>query len=582
MQRFDFENSLISHPNVVSVEEIELQSLPKRVAYRQPDLARAFIAIIQVGPLKYELLISEPKGFPNNLPYVHLVNPEQHDFHNHVNYEGDICYTAKGADVFIAVKHPEGVLHQALNLAIGILSSSAERDLTDLQEEFEGYWVSLPDCKPVRCFLTPRSEPERIKAFCDPKARYKHVPVAFYKETLSESYGFQTRLKQLQSRNAWYIPLEKATFPPPPDSQLTPEYIRRLLKHVAEPYRENLKTELTNQKKRKKGKERHHNELFLFSQPRPSGMLALFGVAVTGYSKSTFFGDVNESRWKVTPLSIKRHYEEYLLERGGAELSLRDDTVAVIGCGAVGSRVVEQLGLAGLGHIVIVDHERMSEDNVYRHVLGGNAIGNFKAEAMAGHLKWRLPYVDVIPKPIKRELWINEDGWKHVQLIVDATADFTGMREMNKAILKSSNPVPVIYCWLEACSIGGHAILADGKSKGCLECLLDIKEQGPCRRCDFLEPFQNVTRDLTGCGGAYTPFSALDSIKTATLATQLALECLLSNIQSSYRFWKGNDTIAKNAGLKTSKWYRTVTNGAAENVETCFNRKRCHVCGGFV
>ena len=488
MERFDFESSLITHPNVISAKEIDLQALPKRVAYRQPDLSRAFIAAVQVGTLEYELLISEPKGFPKNLPYVHLANPEQHDFHNHVNYKGDVCYTAKGADVFIAVKQSEAVLHQALSLAIDTLAGSSYRDLTDLQEEFEGYWVSLPDCKTVRCFFNPGGEPERIKAFCNPKAKHTQSPVTFYQESIPKDYGFQTKLKKLQSRNAWYVPLEKATLPPPPDSQLTPAYVRKLLKYVAAPYREKLKTELTSQKKRKrkKTKERHHNELFLFSQPRPSGLIALFGVAVTGYSKSTFFGDVDESRWKVTPLSIQRHYEGYVLERGGAESSLRDNTVAVIGCGAVGSRVVEQLALSGVGHIIIVDHDRLSEDNIYRHVLGGGAIGNYKAEAMAGHLKWRLPYVDVIQKPVKREAWLNEDGWNHLQMIVDATADFTGMRDMNQAIVESPNPVPVVYCWLEACSIGGHALLVDGISKGCLECLLDYKEQGPCRRSDFL------------------------------------------------------------------------------------------------
>jgi molybdopterin/thiamine biosynthesis adenylyltransferase len=376
-----------------------------------------------------------------------------------------------------------------------------------------------------------------------------------------------------------YIPLEKTTLPPPPDSELTPKYVRRLLNYVATPYREKLKAELINQKKKKKPKERRHNELFLFSQPRPSGMLALFGVAVTGYSKSTFFGNAGGSQWKVTPLSIQRHYEEYLLERGGAVSSLRDNTVAVIGCGAVGSRVAEQLALAGLGHIVIVDHDRLSEDNIYRHVLGGGAIGDFKAEAMAEHLKSRLPYVDVIPKPIKRELWFKEDNWKQVQLIIDATADFTGMRDMNKTILNSSEPVPVIYCWLEACSIGGHALLVDGQSKGCLECMLDIREEGPCRRCDFLEPFQNVTKDLTGCAGAYTPFSALDSIRTATLVAQLALERLLSTIQSSYRFWKGNDAIAKREGLKPSTWYSTADKEDSENIARSFSRRGCAVCG---
>jgi len=581
VERFDFESSLITHPNVISAKEIDLQALPKRVAHRQPHLSRAFIATVQVGTLEYELLISEPKEFPKNLPYVHLASPELHDFHNHVNYEGDVCYTAKGADVFIAVKQPEAVLHQALSRAIDTLAGSLDRDLRNLQEEFEGYWISLPECKTVRCCFNPGGEFERIKAFCNPKAKNRQIPVAFYQGALPKDYGFQTKLKNLQSRNALYIPLEKATLPPPPDSQLTPAYVRGLLKYVAAPDREKLNVGLTIQKKRKKIREQHHNELVLFSQPRPSGMLALFGVAATGYSKSSFFGDVDESRWKVTPLSIQRHYEGYVLDRGGAKSSLRDNTIAVIGCGAVGSRIVEQLALCGLGHIVIVDHDNLSEDNIYRHVLGGSAIGDNKAEAMAEHLKWRLPYVDPLPRPVKREAWLNEDGWNHVQLIIDSTADFTGMRDMNRAIVESPNPVPVVYCWLEACSIGGHALLVDGTSKGCLECLLEHKEQGPCRRCNFLEPFQNVTKDLTGCGGAFTPFSALDSIKTATLATELALEYFLGDMPNTYQFWIGDDTIAKRAGLRTSSWYLMAIKGDVKNVETGFSQQRCPVCGGL-
>ena len=580
MKPFNFETSLNVHPSIISVAEIALHNLSGRILYLLPQ-SRVFAVTAQVGDLEYELIISEPKEFPSELPYVHLSNPEQYDFHNHVNYKGEVCYTSRGAGTFIDVKQPEAVLHKALYMAFEVLAESLDRDLTDLHNEFEGYWISLPDCKTVQCFFNPNREPERIKAFCDPKSRHKHIPVAFYQGSLPKDYGFQSRLKSLQSVNAWYIPLEKATLPPSPDSQLTPPYVRGLLNYVATSNKKQLKSELTKQKKRKKHKVQQHKELFLFSQPRPSGELALFGVAVTGSSKHTFFGNADEKGWKVRPLAIQRHYKEYLFERGGAHSLLRDITVAVIGCGAVGSRVVEQLALSGVGKIVIVDDDKFSEDNIYRHVLGGAAIGDNKADAMAKHLRWRLPYIEAVSKPVKREVWLNEDGWNHVQMIVDATADFTGMRDMNQAIVESPNPVPVVYCWLEACSIGGHALLVDGISKGCLECLLDYKEQGPCRRSDFLEPFQNVTKDLTGCGGAFTPFSALDSIKTATLATELALEYLLSDIPSSYRFWIGDDTIAESAGLRTSAWYHMATKGDAENVETGFSQRGCSVCGGL-
>ena len=582
VEQFDFESSLREHPNVISVTEIDLKSLPSRMAHRQPILFRSFLSTVRVGTLDYELIISEPKGFPKKLPYIHLASPDQHDFHNHVNYEGDVCYTDKGVGVFIYVDKPDLVLHKALAMAVETIEQSARRDLTSLHEEFEGYWVSLPGRKTVKCFFKPGAAPERIKVFCNPKAKQKQIPTAFYQGAIPKEYGYQSRLNKLQSVNAWYIPLSRLILPPSPDCGLTSSYVRSLLKHVQLSVRNDLLNELTKQKRKKKRGMRHQHEIFLFSQPRPSGQLALFGVVATGYSKSSFFGDSDETVWQVIPLSIQRHYDSYVLERGGAKSNLSDITVAVIGCGAVGSRVSEQLALCGVGHIIIVDNDIFSEDNIYRHVLGGGTIGDNKAEAMANHLRWRLPYVDAIAKPVERDVWFKEEDWKTVQLIVDATADFTGMREMNRVIVGSNDLVPVVYCWLEACSIGGHALFVDGKSKGCLECLLDQKDHGPCCRCDFLEPFQNVTKDLTGCGGAFTPFSALDSIKTATLATELVLDKLLDDLDSSYRYWLGESSLAENAGLRTSSWYKNAATQNVGNAEFEFMRGNCPVCGGHV
>ncbi|MBW2661551.1 MAG: hypothetical protein JRD93_06100 [Deltaproteobacteria bacterium] len=173
MKPFNFETSLNIHPNIISVAEIALHNLSGRILYFLPQ-SRVFAVTAQVGDLEYELIISEPKEFPSELPYVHLSNPEQHDFHNHVNYKGEVCYTSRGAGTFIDVKQPEAVLHKALNMAFEALAGSSDRDLTDLHNEFEGYWVSLPDCKTVLCFFNPTREPERIKALCDPKSRHKH------------------------------------------------------------------------------------------------------------------------------------------------------------------------------------------------------------------------------------------------------------------------------------------------------------------------------------------------------------------------------------------------------------------------
>ena len=532
--------------------------------------------------VEYELIVSQPKEFPRKLPYVHLAHPHEHDFHNHVNYDGDVCYLSKGPEAFINSDDPEAILHKAVYMALKTIESSYDRDLTALHEEFEGYWLSLPKIIIGRCFYEPGSIPEPIRVLCNHQPFKELRTAIFYKEPIPHEYGYKSRTKKLLSVKAWYIPLCKSVLPPSPDSTLTPVYVRNLLKHVRADFKKKLIDTLSKQKKKKKQKVKSRKEFILFSQPRPSGDLALFGVFVKGYSNCPFLNDdLGKAEWQLYPLTILRHYEAYLLERGGATANLKDITIAVIGCGAVGSRIVEQLALSGVGNIVIVDSDLLSEDNIYRHVLGGQEIGQNKAEAMKKHLEHRLPYINITAKPMTREQWNNNEEWGDVQMIIDATADFTGMREMNKAIANSEKILPVIYCWLEACGIGGHTVLVDGKSKGCIECLFEFKDQGPYRRSDFLDPYQNITKDLTGCGGTFTPYSALDAIKTATLTVELALEFFINDLESSYRYWVGDNNLAEELGLKLSPWYEKAKTVRREDVETKFSKRNCPVCGVF-
>ena len=169
-KNFDYRNFLLKHSKVLSADEIDLKELPGRMRYKSKK-SKYFLIYFQVDKTTYELVISEPDDFPNTLPCIHLAHPEMHDFHNHINFNGNICYLDEGAGVFIDVKNPEAVLHKVLSMTGETIESSYDRDLTSLYEEFEGYWNSLPDLVEVSCFYTPGSTPESIKAFCDPKSK---------------------------------------------------------------------------------------------------------------------------------------------------------------------------------------------------------------------------------------------------------------------------------------------------------------------------------------------------------------------------------------------------------------------------
>lgn len=52
---------------------------------------------------------------------------------------------------------------------------------------------------------------------------------------------------------------------------------------------------------------------------------------------------------------------------------LRQSTVMVVGCGAVGSFAVEALARSGVGHLVLVDFDRVEESNINRQLFALNS-----------------------------------------------------------------------------------------------------------------------------------------------------------------------------------------------------------------
>lgn len=84
---------------------------------------------------------------------------------------------------------------------------------------------------------------------------------------------------------------------------------------------------------------------------------------------------------------------------GAAGLNtLRQARIAVVGVGGVGSFVVEALARAGVGWLVLVDHDRIELSNTNRqlHALTGN-YGRPKVEAMAERVKAINPEIIVVP-----------------------------------------------------------------------------------------------------------------------------------------------------------------------------------------
>jgi len=118
---------------------------------------------------------------------------------------------------------------------------------------------------------------------------------------------------------------------------------------------------------------------------------------------------------------------ELLLGRSGLE-KLAASTVAVFGVGGVGSFVVEGLARAGIGHLVLVDHDVVSVSNINRQLHALTAtIGRRKTEVMRERVLEINPgaCVDTIPAfylPERAEEFFGQP----YDYVVDAIDTVTG------------------------------------------------------------------------------------------------------------------------------------------------------------
>ena len=113
---------------------------------------------------------------------------------------------------------------------------------------------------------------------------------------------------------------------------------------------------------------------------------------------------------------------------------------AVMGMGGLGNFVAMELALAGVGHIYVVDRDRVEETNLNRQFLFRDEdIGRPKAEVAAERLREINPKVRITP--------VRGDA-KHLDLDVDLIFDCLDVWEEKQALWKKE--IPVVFG-----SIGG-------------------------------------------------------------------------------------------------------------------------------
>lgn len=178
--------------------------------------------------------------------------------------------------------------------------------------------------------------------------------------------------------------------------------------------------------------------------------------------------------------------------------------VLVIGVGSVGSQVADELAKSGVGHIALIDGDRLEAPNLARHVLPSRYIGMNKAEALALHLQEQIPGLQTraLPRYVDQAISNDELDWllAGVELIVAATGRRDVQRRIGRTALTLE--IPAIFPGLH-----GH----DGG-----EIFLQLTRRRPCYMC--FDAFRMID----------APLEAVTALNADTLGVvQLAVHMIL-------------------------------------------------------
>lgn len=476
---------------------------------------------------------------------------------------GSICVNDRDS-VSVNFNMPLLAIEESLNRHIAILEKAITDHYWNRQEllrEFKSCWLNVCDFDDTPVLLTNDSGAlEEIDVY-RPINKFNFGVRSYYLAQSKDSdlaaaakIYWQDSASRSLAGKALVLPLTEIEPAPLEKEQLAAWYLHilskqepKLLKKLNENY----------------NRWRTHEYWIVFNAQVPSGKVwfCLSFKSKKGKKHSLPLTKTQLTHWKVKAVSIRLFNKEAVLPRGGANLDLATSKVALVGAGSVGSEIAHKLSAAGVQNLDIYDNDIYTADNLYRHILPEEYLNLEKSYGLSYHLARQFLWSKAVPSRKKLLDLRNCQLMNSYDLIVIAIGSPTHERLFKEYLLENAIKVPVINTWLEGFGVGGHAILDMPDSDGCLLCAYvcpDSLARGLSSNLNFIEPNQDVTINMSGCGEQFISYGAICSAQTALIASDLAIKCLEGKITASSKVsWKGceYDAVAHGVSL-TNRFYQ--------------------------
>lgn len=172
---------------------------------------------------------------------------------------------------------------------------------------------------------------------------------------------------------------------------------------------------------------------------------------------------------------LLRYARHILLDEFGIEAQekLLAARVLVLGAGGLGSPAAMYLASAGVGHIILADHDTIELSNLQRQILHTDVrVGRLKAESGRETMLALNPEIEVEVRTTRMEPESLLAEIATVDVVLDCTDNFATRHAVNKACVTHRKPL-----------VSGAAIRFEGQIS-----VFDPRDdQAPCYHCLFPE-----------------------------------------------------------------------------------------------
>lgn len=167
------------------------------------------------------------------------------------------------------------------------------------------------------------------------------------------------------------------------------------------------------------------------------------------------------------------------LDVAGQE-KLRAATALIVGLGGLGSPVALYLAAAGVGRLILVDHDRVDLGNLQRQIVHDTpSVGLEKVASAAARVRQLNPHCQVVTVAEKLEAGNGERWVQQAQVIVDCSDNFAVRFLLNRLSVQQQVPL-----------VSGAAIRLDGQLA-----VYDPRDAAsPCYRCLYDETGEDDLR----------------------------------------------------------------------------------------